>query len=94
VKSDAKQCLASAFLEQIKISCYTEYKAFTIFALKLSIGKKTRIHAQLLHCLLPALVFIESTSKAGVLNLFELAAHYLFQRSLAAKLSLSNKKIY
>ncbi len=26
VKSDTKQCLASALLEQIKISCYTEYK--------------------------------------------------------------------
>ncbi len=29
VKSDAKRCLASALLEQMKISCYTEYKAFT-----------------------------------------------------------------
>ena len=28
MKSDAKRCLASALLEQIKISCYTEYKAF------------------------------------------------------------------
>jgi len=31
VESDAKQCLASALLEQIKISCYTEYKAFEPF---------------------------------------------------------------
>ncbi len=28
MKSDANRCLASALLEQIKISCYTEYKAF------------------------------------------------------------------
>jgi len=28
VKSDAKWCLASALLKQIKISCYTEYKVF------------------------------------------------------------------
>ncbi len=31
VKSDAKLTLASALLEQIKISCYTEYKAFGPF---------------------------------------------------------------
>jgi hypothetical protein len=31
VESDAKRCLASALLEQIKISCYTEYKAFASF---------------------------------------------------------------
>jgi len=30
-KSDAKRCLASALLEQIKISCYTEYKSFGPF---------------------------------------------------------------
>jgi len=28
VKNDAKWCFASVLLEQIKISCYTEYKAF------------------------------------------------------------------
>jgi len=28
VESDAKRCLASSLLEQIKISCYTEYKVF------------------------------------------------------------------
>ncbi len=31
LKSDAKICLASALLEQIKITCYTEYKAFGPF---------------------------------------------------------------
>jgi hypothetical protein len=48
-RKDAKRCLASLLLEQIKISCYTEYKAFgpsLIYNKKSSRQKKSSTTSQ------------------------------------------------